>query len=90
MVERSFRPSEITRIAGISRARLHRYRKSGLIEPTECTAAGYWRYTPADVRRARMVDALVRGGLRGRRLRSVLEEVSLEVEVIVGLELSTR
>src|SRR5689334_79414 len=60
---------EVAALAGVTVRTLHHYDRLGLLSPTERTAAGYRRYTPADLDRLHRV-------LVYRELGFPLEEIA--------------
>jgi len=74
---------------GITRRQLQHWQKRGLLAPIR-SKGDQARYTPSDVRRARIVLACRRAKLRGGVLKRTVDEVSLVLEAIVAESISRR
>ena len=69
----SFSVGQVSRLAGVTVRTLHHYDEIGLLSPGERTAAGYRRYTDADLIRLQQV-------LLYRELGFALEEIAVIVD----------
>ena len=69
---------------GIPSHRLHHWARSGLVRPSHRTHGGQARYDDADVRRLRIVKALMRGGVGTHKAKRLLPELAVEVESMVA------
>ena len=70
---------------GVHRQRLHRWIGRGILASSRTTDGGHRRFTPADERRARIILALERAGIRkGRRFDRAVHELAVEVEAMIA------
>ena len=70
---------ELAKRAGITVRTLHHYEQTGLLLPSDRSAAGYRLYNLADVQRLHMIQTLAKAGLELAEIRDFLEQRSLSL-----------
>ncbi|HEY3688329.1 MAG TPA: MerR family transcriptional regulator [Streptosporangiaceae bacterium] len=71
----ALRVGEVARATGVRTSALRLWERHGLLRPARDTATGYRAYDPAEVRNARVVALLRRGGYPIPIVRAVLDEL---------------
>jgi DNA-binding transcriptional MerR regulator len=76
--DESYPVGEVARLSGVTVRTLHHYDEIGLLSPRERTAAGYRRYSPADLERLQQIVAYRELGFPLEEIATILADAELD------------